>query len=128
MPVSRSRRVAWIATLSLTAMGLTGFQAADIPDRHILIVNATSQTLTQFYAHDPCCSAWPEDILGGHVVPAGASLRLNVTDGSAQCVFDFQALFADGHVLEADGIDVCETPEYRFTGETSRPSRDHPPG
>jgi len=117
---SRPGRIAWVAALSLTAMGLAGFQAADIPDRHILIVNATSQTMTRFYAHDPCCSAWPEDILGGHVILAGASLRINVTDGSGQCVFNFQARFADGHTLEANRINVCENPEYRFTEEASR--------
>ena len=48
------------------------------------------------------------------------TLRINVTDGSGQCVFNFQARFADGHTLEANRINVCENPEHRFTDEASR--------
>lgn len=121
MPVSRSRRAARAAALSLTAMSLAGFQTAESPDRYILIVNATSQTMIQFYAHDPCCSAWPEDILGGHVIPAGGSLRLNVADGSPQCVFDMRAKFSDGHYLEDAAVNVCEVTEHRFTEVRRRP-------
>lgn len=107
-------------------MGLAGSRAADIPDRHILIINATSQTMTQFYASDPRFSEWPEDILGGHVIPSGASLRLNVADGTPQCVFNLRAMFADGRFLESAAINVCEVPEHRFSEDRFAEVRRRP--
>lgn len=92
-----------------------GFQSRDGQDRRVLIINETGVTMTHFYASSSGQSNWEEDILGRDVLASGASVRINIDDGSGACVYDFRARFSDGDVLNRFRINVCEITEYRYT-------------
>ncbi|MDP3800600.1 hypothetical protein [Brevundimonas sp.] len=115
------RRTFGAAALSLAILGSAAFQMADCPSRPVLIVNATGQTITHFYASTPGFNVWEEDLLGDRVIPNGASARIDVNNGSGRCRYDFRARLADGTELDRWGVDVCRIAEYRFT--TDEPER-----
>ena len=71
--------------------------------------------MTHFYASNSGRNDWEEDILGEDVLPSGASVRINIDDGSGACIYDFKARFADGDELIRYRINVCEITEYRYT-------------
>jgi len=110
-----ARRAVPAAALSLAVFGSMGFQTADGPSHPIQIVNATGRTMTQFYASTPGIDVWVEDLLGRDVIPDGASARIDVSNGSDRCVYDFRARLDDGAILDRPDINVCEITEYRYT-------------
>lgn len=110
-----ARRAILAATLSAVALGTMGFQSNDGQDRRVRIINATGVTMTHFYASNSGENDWQEDILGADVLANGASVRINIDDGSGACIYDFRARFADGDVLERYRINVCQISEYRYT-------------
>ena len=109
-----ARRAVGAAAVSLAILASAAFQTAGGPPRPVLIVNATGQTMTHFYASTPGFNVWEEDLLGEDVIPDGASARIDVENGSGRCLYDFRARLADGAVLDRRGINVCEITEYRY--------------
>jgi hypothetical protein len=110
-----ARRAVLAAAISAVALGTMGFQSNDGRDRRVVSINATNVTMTHFYASNSGRNEWEEDILGADVLPAGASIRINIDDGSGACIFDFKARFADGDELIRYRINVCQITEYRYT-------------
>lgn len=110
-----ARRAVLAAAISAVALGTMGFQSNDGQDRRVRIINATGVTMTHFYASNSGEGDWQEDILGQDVLASGASVRINIDDGSGACLYDFRARFADGDVLERYRINVCQISEYRYT-------------
>lgn len=110
-----ARRAVLAAAISAVALGTMGFQSNDGQDRHVRIINATGVTMTHFYASNSGENDWQEDILGRDVLANGASVRINIDDGSGACIYDFKARFADGDELERYRINVCQISEYRYT-------------
>ena len=110
-----ARRAVLAAAISAVAFGTMGFQSNDGRDRRVRIINATGVTMTHFYASNSGRNDWEEDILGEDVLPSGASVRINIDDGSGACIYDFKARFADGDELIRYRINVCEITEYRYT-------------
>ena len=45
----------------------------------------------------------------------GASVVINIDDGTGACLYDFKARFSDGDELERYRINVCQISEYRYT-------------
>ena len=78
-------------------------------DRHVLVVNNSDATVTQFYGSNSGADTWQEDILGADTLPSGSSVSVNFDDGTGACNFDFKAVFADGTSVVETGIDVCAT-------------------
>lgn len=110
-----ARRALVVAALATAAFGAMGFQSNDGQDRRVRIINATGYTITHFYASNSGQSDWQEDILGADVLANGASVMINIDDGSGACLYDFRARFSDGDTLERYRINVCEISEYRYT-------------
>ena len=110
-----ARRAVLAAAISAVAFGTMGFQSNDGQDRRVLIINATGVTMTHFYASNSGQADWEEDILGEDVLESGASVRINIDDGTGACLYDFMARFADGDELVRNRINVCEITEYRYT-------------
>lgn len=119
-----ARRTLGAVVLSLAVLGSAAFQSDRAPARPVLIVNATGQTITHFYASTPGFNVWEEDLLGEDVIPNGASRRIDVNNGSGRSRYDFRARLADGAVLDRRGVDVCGIAEYRFTADESEPRAD----
>ena len=110
-----ARRAFLAAAVSVVALGTMGFQSNDGQDRRVRIINATGVTMTHFYASNSGENDWQEDILGQDVLRSGASVVINIDDGSGACIYDFKARFADGDELERYRINVCQITEYRYT-------------
>ncbi len=110
-----ARRAVLAAAISAVAFGTMGFQSNDGQDRRVRIINATGVTMTHFYASNSGEADWQEDILGQDVLAAGASVRINIDDGTGACLYDFKARFADGDELIRYRINVCQITEYRYT-------------
>jgi hypothetical protein len=110
-----ARRAVLAAAISAVALGTMGFRSSDDQDRRVLIINATGVTMTHFFASNSGQNDWQEDILGEDVLPSGASVRINIDDGTDACLYDFKARFADGDELVRHRINVCEITEYRYS-------------
>ena len=110
-----ARRAVLAAAISAVAFGTMGFQSNDGHDRNVRIINATGVTMTHFYASNSGEDDWQEDILGQDVLLSGASVRINIDDGTGACLYDFKARFADGDELKRYRINVCEITEYRYS-------------
>tara|TARA_R110000782_G_scaffold107080_1_gene195468 strand:+ start:1343 stop:1747 length:405 start_codon:yes stop_codon:yes gene_type:complete len=110
-----ARRAFLAAAVSAVALGSMAFQSNDGNDRRVLIINATGVTMTHFYASNSGENDWQEDILGQDVLRNGASVKVNIDDGSGACIYDFKARFADDDELERYRINVCQISEYRYT-------------
>jgi hypothetical protein len=96
------------------ALGLAA-APANAQDRHVQVINETSQGIVQFFASNVDRGTWEEDILGEAVLPVGQSVNINIDDGSGACLYDFKAVFEDGQELVRNGIDVCTTSTYTYT-------------
>lgn len=99
------------------ALGSTAAATAQQHDRRVRIVNASSATMTYFYASNVDRDTWEEDILGNSVLhlPAGNAVMVNIDDGSGYCLFDLRAVFADGSEAVEWGVNVCEIATFTFT-------------
>ncbi len=100
-------------TTAVTGTALVGTTHAW--DRHVTLTNRSHQVITEFYASNVGRSSWEEDILGTSVVPPGRSIRINLSDGTGICRFDFKTVIRTGAVIVRRGIDVCEISTYTIT-------------
>lgn len=112
-----ARRSFLTAAAAAVALGTMGFQSNDGNDRRVNIINVTGVTMTHFWASNSGEDDWQEDILGEDVLRNGASVRINIDDGTGACIYDFKARFADGDELERYRINVCQVSEYRYTAD-----------
>ena len=110
-----ARRAVLAAAISAVALGTMGFQSNDGQDRRVRVINGTGVTMTHFYASNSGEADWQEDMLGQDVLRSGASVMMNIDDGTGACIYDFKARFADGDELERYRINVCQITEYRYT-------------
>lgn len=88
--------------------------AASALDRRVVVVNNTSYDIMEFYASNVGTEEWEEDILGKHKLPSGASVTINIDDGSGYCKYDFRAVFDDGDEAVKRGVNVCEIGTFTF--------------
>ncbi len=85
----------------------TYYTVSDGQNRVMDITNRTGVTMTHFYASSSYNNAWGPDQLGSSVLPSGTYMTIDFDDGTSSCLYDFQAVFADGDVLEARQVNVC---------------------
>lgn len=90
-------------------------QSRDGLNRRVRIHNQTGWTMTHFYASDSRIEDWQEDMLGADVLAAGASIMMNIDDGSGACLYDFKARFSNGQELTRMRVNVCEIADYYYT-------------
>src|SRR5690606_29306925 len=87
-------------------------------DRKVKVINKTKTPIFGFYASRTSTNDWEEDILGADVIMPGASLVINIDDGSGACKFDFKGEFEDGDEVVKTNVDVCKIGEFAFTAES----------
>jgi hypothetical protein len=85
---------------------VSGVSAANPPDRHIILINHSSQEITGFYASEISHTNWEENILSRGVGP-GEERRINVDDGTPACLYDFKAVMEDGNSVVHKKVNVC---------------------
>ena len=108
-------RTQTIAALAFTAvmLALTTTSAMAV-ERQVTINNQTSFTIVEFYASNTGTTDWEEDILGTDVLASGASVNINIDDGSGYCKFDFLAVFDDGDQVVSPDNNVCELDSFQL--------------
>ena len=92
----------------LAAMATAFAGPAFASDRHVKVVNNTSEVMTKFQASNIKHKNWEEDILGQDTLNPGSSVRVNINDGSSSCMFDLRATFEDGQTVVRNGVNVCK--------------------
>lgn len=101
---------------AVAALGVLSLAAgASAADRRVKVINETAVPLVEFYASNIGTNDWEEDILGTDVLPSGASVTVNIDDGSGYCKFDFKGVFEDGDEVVSERVDVCSTGVFTFT-------------
>ena len=88
-------------------------QAEDV--RHVRIINETSHTMMRFYALSAGKTSWEEDMLGESTLAPGASVVINIDDGTGYCLYDFKGVLDDKDEVIKSRIDVCKDGSLRFT-------------
>jgi hypothetical protein len=101
------------ATVAAPAM-LYGAQAFAM-DRHIVLVNHSRETITEFHASNVGSTSWEEDILGDGVLQPGRWVRINLDDRSGYCRFDFKTVTESGATIIRRAVNVCELETYTIT-------------
>jgi len=105
------RGLAGLALVSASVLALSATsasaQSADGKDRHVQIINGTSQYMTKFYASNVGTDDWQENILHGRTLAPGRSVNVNIDDSTGYCHYDLRAMFANGAYAERRNVDVC---------------------
>jgi hypothetical protein len=110
----RIRVIAAVATL-LAGVGSASIAKADRYDRHVLLVNNSHATITEFQASNRDDDFWSDDVLGDYVVRPGQYVRLDLDDGSGYCKFDFRTVLDDGSAIVRHSVDICTLTTYTIT-------------
>ena len=97
--------------------------ASDTQDRHVMVMNMSSQTLRELYASPVTSDSWEEDLLGSRVLAAGESINANIDNGTGECSYDLKAVMADGREHIQRAVDVCAISSGRSATPATRPAR-----
>ena len=109
------RGLAALALVSASALAGASAQAWDGKNRHVIIINDTSEYMTELYASNIHRNTWEENVLHGRIISPGASLDVNIYDGTRHCKFDLRAVFANGAETERDNANVCTAESWTIT-------------
>lgn len=101
--------------LAFAAVATLGMTSANAQDRNVNIINETSYDIVEFYASNVGERDWEEDILGPDILESGASVMIDIDDGTGYCKYDFMAIFDDGDEVIKEDVNVCEISSFRFT-------------
>ena len=102
--------VAALAATVLLAPG-PGFAA----DRHLRVVNKSSQAMVKFQASNVTRNSWEEDILGEEVLKPGQSVSVNLNDRTGACMFDLRATFKSGAEVVRRKVNVCKVGKWTIS-------------
>lgn len=80
----------------------------------MVIVNRSSQTITQLYASNSGQTKWGGQILD-YVIPPGRTQTVNFDDGTGACIFDFKAITRQGNKVEKYRMNVCVLETWTIT-------------
>lgn len=84
-------------------------------NRHVLVRNKTSYTITAFQASNTGTDSWEENILGNDPLEPGQQVDVNIDDGTGACHFDFLATFEDNTTAQKNDVNVCKIGQFDFT-------------
>jgi len=100
---------------AVAVVALAGTDTALAADRKVKVINKTKTPIFGFYASRTSTNDWEEDILGDDVIMPGASMVIDIDDGSGACKYDFKGEFEDGDEVVKTNVDVCKIGEFSFT-------------
>lgn len=86
--------------------GLPGADAQ--ANRNVSLHNNTGEALVSLYWSNSATIGWGEDRLADSLLARNQQWNVEVTDGSAACLFDFRAVTASDREIEVSQINVCE--------------------
>ncbi len=77
-------------------------------DRHVTLINESSNGIVEFYGSNTGTSDWQEDILGVDILASGEEVNIDFNDDTGYCKFDFKAVFDDGSEAIKEAFNVCD--------------------
>ncbi len=98
------------SALMVALLAVSGTAVAE--DLVFTLTNASSVTLTEFYASPINVAHWENDILGSDVLFSGESTEITIGDGRTQCEYDFRFVTDQGVVVERAAVNICELGSY----------------
>src|SRR5216683_2224634 len=105
--VMKSVRHSAVSLIAFCLLSLGAVQAQDGHDRHVQVINNTSDTLRSFYASNVNRPMWEEDILGYRVLGPGGVVDIDIDDGTNHCFYDLKAVFANEGAVVRRNVNVC---------------------
>lgn len=82
------------------------------PDPSFRLVNRDPAAMHEIRVSPAGRRDWGADRLGLEVLVPGRSARIALPPG--QCLNDIRVVFADGRVMERQGVDTCALPQLAF--------------
>jgi hypothetical protein len=95
--------------------------ASEAQNRHVNVMNMSSQTMRELYASPVTSDTWEEDLLGTGTLAAGDSIDANIDNGTGECSYDLRAVMADGREYIQRKVDVCTVSQWMIgdTGDST---------
>jgi len=94
---------------TITLKGELPARSKDGKNRSISVENQSSYTAHRIFSvasqQKDCC--WSHDLLDVKVIPKGASLNVEIDDGSGRCQFDIRVTSSQDREWTFYGVDVC---------------------
>ena len=109
------RKLVLAASMAATLAAAPAFATPDGRDRHVNVVNSSSQVLRELYASPTTSRSWEEDMLGAGVLRPGQSIRANIDNGSNTCQYDLKVVMANGREHVRRNVNVCTVSSWTIT-------------
>lgn len=104
-----------ISAALILATSILSTSTAVALNRHVIIVNNSSEVIVKLNGSSVESSSWEENILHGKVIYPGHKMDVNFFDGSHECFFDLRAISANGVSFTYNGMNVCRMESWELT-------------
>ncbi len=105
----KNRKIAALASIITLIIGSFYAMLVQADElKFIRLVNNTDQAIFFFYASPQSSRSWRSDRLGSSVLLANYNIRIDINDGTNQCVYDLKAVFEDEQYTTRYGVNVCD--------------------
>ncbi len=84
----------------------------DEENRHVLVMNMSSQTMRELYASPITSDTWEEDLLGQRTLAAGEDIDANIDNGTDECMYDLKAVMANDREYIQRSVNVCSVSRW----------------
>lgn len=106
--------LAFAISLAVGMVSLPAF-AQDV---EFTLINASSHTLTYFYASPSDDETWGDDLLEDiGILESGYEGTVFIGNGADTCLYDFRFETAEGAELDVMEIDICELESYTLSDD-----------
>jgi hypothetical protein len=83
--------------------------------RHVLVLNAGNAAILYLRIGSAASSRWSADLLGyAGAIDVGRAEDVAIEVDETACTYDLQAVYDDGTVQIAPGVDLCATDRVSF--------------
>jgi hypothetical protein len=112
--MSQCRPVMLASIFALPVIALTAHQAL-ASKYDFRVYNDSVITIKELYISTSGSDLWGHDVLGSEVLESGENTQILFGDMSANsCLYDIQAKFSNGDILEGYQVNVCRNDWYKF--------------
>jgi len=108
----RASRVIYL--LSVAALVATSCLPAQAIEKNLTVVNKTNFVINAFYATNVSKEGWGDNRIAGEPLAAGASVKLDLDDGTGYCLFNLRAVFEDGEVVDKERVNICDESTFYY--------------
>lgn len=104
--------IAAIAAVTLQAAPAEARRSNDGFDRRVVIVNDSSQTISEVRGTPTDWSDYGRDLIPNFVIESGEQARVTFDVGGGQCLYDLQVKLRNGRTLAKHNVNVCRVTSW----------------